>query len=223
MWQTRSSTGAVLIVHLWPLPGSFQLYCYCQGFWEHHCFVTIFGKLAIAEQPSPDWQLGKEIDSRLSPQSRWGAITSTRQQWRVWTVFNTLMFESCRPCHGPVMIIFKLPSIMPRNFHTSTVERNLTGWFTAWFGKTTKQKRCALKRAALSTQHTIYTVLHDLQTIYSKRCWTKARTIERNLSTRMLFSVLWSGKCFSSPKAKTERMWMNFFLKAIQALNKNNT
>ncbi|KAK3569739.1 hypothetical protein QTP86_004069 [Hemibagrus guttatus] len=65
--------------------------------------------------------------------------------------------------------------------------------------------------------------LPDLETIYSKRCWTKARKIMKDLShpNNGLFSLLWSGKCFRSLKANTEKMRRSFFPQAIRTLNQN--
>ena len=66
--------------------------------------------------------------------------------------------------------------------------------------------------------------LPDLQSVYSKRCWTKARkiVIDLNHHNNGLFSLLQSGKHFHSLNANTERMRRRFLLQAIQAVNQDN-
>ncbi|KAK3569833.1 hypothetical protein QTP86_005863 [Hemibagrus guttatus] len=87
---------------------------------------------------------------------------------------------------------FKLPSKVLKTFYTCTTEIILTGSITAWFGNSNKQDRQALQRVVRSVEHTIRTELPDLETIYSKRFWTKARKIMKDLSlpNNVLFSLL---------------------------------
>ncbi|KAK1792162.1 hypothetical protein P4O66_012056, partial [Electrophorus voltai] len=70
---------------------------------------------------------------------------------------------------------FRLPSKVLRNFYTCTIESILTGNITVWFGNSTKQDRQALQRVVRSAERISHTELPDLQTIYYKRCQTKAR------------------------------------------------
>ncbi|KAK3543146.1 hypothetical protein QTP70_011948 [Hemibagrus guttatus] len=99
------------------------------------------------------------------------------------------------------------------------------GNITTWFGNSTMQDRRALQRVVRSAECIIRTKVPDLHSIYSKRCWTKARKIVKDLShpNNGLFSLLWSGKCFRSLKANTERLRRSFFPQAIQTLNQNST
>ncbi|KAK3573033.1 hypothetical protein QTP86_012229 [Hemibagrus guttatus] len=115
-----------------------------------------------------------------------------------------------------------LPSKVLKTFYTCTIESILTGSITAWFGNSTKQNRQALQRVVQSAEHTNHAELPDLETICSKRCWTKARKIMKDLShpNNRLFSLLRSGKRFRSLKANTERR-RSFFPQAIRGLNKN--
>ncbi|KAK3535983.1 hypothetical protein QTP70_023724, partial [Hemibagrus guttatus] len=117
----------------------------------------------------------------------------------------------------------KLPSKVLKTFYTCTIESILMGSITAWFGNSTKQDRHALQRVVRSAERIIRAELPDLETIYSKWCWTKARKIMKDLSHQNngLFSLLRSGKRFRSLKANTERMRRSFFPRAIQALNQN--
>ncbi|KAK1802701.1 hypothetical protein P4O66_021238, partial [Electrophorus voltai] len=87
---------------------------------------------------------------------------------------------------------FRLPSKVLRNFYTCTIESIFTGNITVWFGNSTKQDRQALQRVVRSAERITHTELPDLQTIYYKRCQTKARKIVKDpthLNNR-LFSLL---------------------------------
>ncbi|KAI2646120.1 hypothetical protein H4Q32_023831 [Labeo rohita] len=119
---------------------------------------------------------------------------------------------------------FSLPSKVLRNFYSCTIESILTGNITTWFGNGTMQDRRALQRVVRSAECIIRTKLHDLHSIYNKRCWTKARKIVKDLShpNNGLFSLLQSGKRFRSLKANTERL-RSFFPQAIRTLNHNTT
>ncbi|RXN32365.1 CBL-interacting kinase 4-like protein [Labeo rohita] len=81
--------------------------------------------------------------------------------------------------------------------------------------------RRALQRVVRSAERTIHTELPDLHSIYSRRCWTKARKIVKDLShpNNGLFSLMRSGKRFRSLKANTERLRRSFFPQAIRSLN----
>ncbi|KAK3558481.1 hypothetical protein QTP86_018134, partial [Hemibagrus guttatus] len=87
---------------------------------------------------------------------------------------------------------FNLPSKVLKTFYTCSIESILTGSITAWFGNSTKQDRQALQRVVRSAKLTICTELPDLETIYGKRCWIKARKIMKDLShpNNRLFSLL---------------------------------
>ncbi|KAK3510357.1 hypothetical protein QTP70_004934 [Hemibagrus guttatus] len=90
---------------------------------------------------------------------------------------------------------FKLPSKVLKTFYTCTIEIILMGSITAWFGNSTKQNRQSLQRVVRSAECTIHAELPDLETIYSKWFWTKARKIMKDLSQPInrLFSLLRSG------------------------------
>ncbi|KAK1794070.1 hypothetical protein P4O66_010976, partial [Electrophorus voltai] len=97
---------------------------------------------------------------------------------------------------------FRLPSKVLRNFYTCTIESILTGNITIWFGNSTKQDRRALQRVVRSAERITHTELPDLQTIYYKRCQTKARRIVKDPThpNNRLFSLLRSGRRFCSLK-----------------------
>ncbi|KAK1796897.1 hypothetical protein P4O66_000977 [Electrophorus voltai] len=87
---------------------------------------------------------------------------------------------------------FRLPSKVLRNFYTCTIESILTGNITVWFGNSTKQDRQALQRVVRSAERITHSELPDLQTIYYKRCQTKARKIVKDPThpNNRLFSLL---------------------------------
>ncbi|KAK1806971.1 hypothetical protein P4O66_005464, partial [Electrophorus voltai] len=87
---------------------------------------------------------------------------------------------------------FRLPSKVLRNFYTCTIESIHTGNITVWFGNSTKQDRQALQRVVCSAERITHTELPDVQTIYYKRCQTKARRIVKDPThpKNRLFSLL---------------------------------
>ncbi|KAK1790077.1 hypothetical protein P4O66_002382 [Electrophorus voltai] len=114
---------------------------------------------------------------------------------------------------------FRLPSKVLRNFYTCTIESILTG-------NSTKQDRQALQRVVRSAERITHTELPDLQTIYYKRCQTKAGRIVKDPThpnnrlfsllrltgtfvsdmTRCGFNALWVGISFFGPDgAHTQR------------------
>ncbi|KAK1791166.1 hypothetical protein P4O66_002193 [Electrophorus voltai] len=109
---------------------------------------------------------------------------------------------------------FKLLSMVLRNFYTCTIENILTGNITVWFGNSTKQDRQALQRVVRSAERITHAELPDLQTIYYKRCQTKAR--------RTVKDPTHHNKHFCSLKTNRERLKRSFFPQAIRALNQGN-
>ncbi|KAK1792885.1 hypothetical protein P4O66_001616 [Electrophorus voltai] len=127
-----------------------------------------------------------------------------------------------RVCHLRRLRDFRLPSKVLRN--TCTIESIPMGNITVLFGNSTKQDRQALQSVVRSAERITHTELPDLQTMYYKRCQTKARRIVKNPThpNNRLFSLLRSGKCFRSLKTNTERLKRSFFPQAIWALNQGN-
>ncbi|KAK1787740.1 hypothetical protein P4O66_016227 [Electrophorus voltai] len=76
------------------------------------------------------------------------------------------------------------------------------GNITVWFGNSTKQDRQALQRVVRSAECITHTELPVLQTIYYKRCQTKARRIVKDPTHRnnRLLSLLRSGEALSLPE-----------------------
>ncbi|KAK1796262.1 hypothetical protein P4O66_009331 [Electrophorus voltai] len=84
--------------------------------------------------------------------------------------------------------------------------------------------RTVKQRVMRSAERITHMELPDLQTIYYKRCQTKARRIVKDPThpNNRLFSLLRSGKRFRSLKTKTEKLKRSFFPQAIWALNQGN-
>ncbi|KAI5619000.1 gastrula zinc finger protein XlCGF28.1-like [Silurus asotus] len=108
---------------------------------------------------------------------------------------NTLVMKAWqRLDHLRRLRDLKVPSQVLKTFYTCTIENNLTGSITSWFGNSTMQDRRALQGVVPSAGRTIHTELPDLQDIYSTRCRTRARKIMKDLSypNNGLISLLWS-------------------------------
>ncbi|KAK1804662.1 hypothetical protein P4O66_020657 [Electrophorus voltai] len=119
-----------------------------------------------------------------------GVHISQDLSWSLHT--NSLEKKACqRLYHLRCLRDFRLPSKLLWTFYTCTIESILTGNITAWFGNSTKQDRRALQRVVGSAEHIIHTELPDLQTIYYKRCQTKARRIVKDPThpNNRIFSV----------------------------------
>ncbi|KAK3525619.1 hypothetical protein QTP70_001337 [Hemibagrus guttatus] len=95
---------------------------------------------------------------------------------------NTVVKKAPHLYHLRCLRDFRLPFKVLRNFYSCTIESILTGNIANWFGNSTMQDRQALQRVVQSAERIIHTKLPDLNSIYSKRCWTKAR--KKDLSLR---------------------------------------
>ncbi|RXN38167.1 SCAN domain-containing 3-like isoform X2 [Labeo rohita] len=168
--------------------------------------LSMFGSTYTLERVNSFKYLGVHITQDLS----WS--------WHINTVVKK---ARQRLYHLRRLRDFRLPSKVLRNFYSCTIESILTGNILTWFGNSTMQDRRALQRVVRSAERTIHTELPDLHSIYSRRCWTKARKIVKDLShpNNGLFSLMRSGKRFRSLKANTERLRRSFFPQAIRSLN----
>ncbi|KAK3545487.1 hypothetical protein QTP70_007737 [Hemibagrus guttatus] len=77
-----------------------------------------------------------------------------------WSCHVNTLVKKAQQClyHLRRLKDFKLPPKVLKTFYTCTIESILMGSITAWFGNSTKQDRRA-----------------DLETIFCKQCWTKAK------------------------------------------------
>ena len=119
---------------------------------------------------------------------------------------------------------FRASQNVLKSFYSCTIESILTGNITAWYGNTTVQDRRALRRVVRSAERTIGTELCGLDSIYAKRCKTRAAKILRDPGhpNHVLFTLLSSGRGgrrYQSCMAKTERLRRSFFPQAIRYLN----
>ncbi|KAK1784308.1 hypothetical protein P4O66_003688, partial [Electrophorus voltai] len=123
-----------------------------------------------------------------------------------WSRHTNSLAKKARQClyHLRRLRDFRLPSKVLRNFYTCTIKSILTGNITVWFGNSTKQDRQTLQRVVRSAERITHTELADLQTIYYKRCQTKARRIVKDPTrpSNRLFTLLSTGApqgCVLSP------------------------
>ncbi|KAK1795642.1 hypothetical protein P4O66_001133 [Electrophorus voltai] len=137
---------------------------------------------------------------------------------------NSLAKKACQRLFLRCLRDFRLPSKVLWNFCICTIESILTGNITVRFGNCTKQNRQALQCMVHSAEPITPMELPDLQTIYYKRCQTKARRTVKDPThpNKRIFSLLRSGKRFRSLKMNTERLKRRVFPQAIWALNQDN-
>ncbi|KAK1788550.1 hypothetical protein P4O66_016966 [Electrophorus voltai] len=123
------------------------------------------------------------------------------------------------------LVLIVLSAIAVRVSSTPALLR-ASSWETSQSGLGTAPSRTVkhLQRVVRSAERITHTELPDLQTIYYKRCQTKARRIVKDPThpNNRLFSLLRSGKRFRSLKTKTERLKRSFFPQAIRAVNQGS-
>ncbi|KAK1797878.1 hypothetical protein P4O66_008218 [Electrophorus voltai] len=121
-------------------------------------------------------------------------VDSSKKQDLSWSRHTNSLAKKARQrlYHLRHLRDFRLPSKVLWNFYTCTIESILTGNITVWFGNSTKQDRQALQRVVRSADHITHTKLPDLQTIYYKRCQTKASRIVKDPThpNNRIFSLL---------------------------------
>ncbi|KAK1795750.1 hypothetical protein P4O66_001229 [Electrophorus voltai] len=111
-------------------------------------------------------------------------------EWKM--AFSTGHYEYLGLPYGLATRLFRLPSKVLQNFYTCTIQSILMGNITVWFGNCIKQDRQALQRVVRSAERITHMELPELQTIYYKRCQTKARRIVKDPThaKNRLFSLL---------------------------------
>ncbi|KAI4888623.1 hypothetical protein NFI96_027766, partial [Prochilodus magdalenae] len=85
-----------------------------------------------------------------------------------------------------------------RTFYTCTVESNLTGSITTWYGSCAAIERKALQRVVRTAQYITSVQLPNLLDLYTSRCLRKTRRILKDSThpSHCLFSQLPSGRRF---------------------------
>ena len=108
------------------------------------------------------------------------------------------------------------------NFYRCTIESNLSGSITAWYGNCNALNRKALQRVVQSAQCITGGKLSALQDTNSTQCHRKTKKIikDNNHTSHLLFTPLPSRKRgqYRCIKAGTERLKNSFYLKAIRLL-----
>lgn len=161
--------------------------------------------------------------------------TSTRLRWRGWRPSNSYSPTSVRISPGPIthgrspqqqlfllrkLRKLELNSKLLSNFYRCTVESILTNSIIVWYGNSTTQDRKALQRV-IKTAQLICGVPHPpLQDIYNTHFRKRAHNVkDRTQPEHTLFTLLPSGRCYRSVKAKTTRLNNSFYPQAIRLLN----
>ncbi|KAK1803239.1 hypothetical protein P4O66_004002 [Electrophorus voltai] len=159
----------------WVAPKTKELIVDCKKQEQHYHSVRING--TTVERVDSFRYLGVHISQDLS----WSRHTNSLAKKTRHRLYHLRRLRD-----------FRLPSKVLRNFYTCTIESMLTGNITVCFGNSTKQDRQALQRVACSAEHITHRELPDLQTIYYKRCQTKARRIVKDPThpNNRLFSLL---------------------------------
>ena len=106
-------------------------------------------------------------------------------------------------------------------FYRSTVETILTYCMCVWFSSCTAAERKALQRVVNSAQRITGCPLPSLEELYATRCLKRATKISMDPSHpgNEHFVRLRSGKRFRTMAARTNRLKLSFFHRAIQVLN----
>ncbi len=116
---------------------------------------------------------------------------------------------------------FRVSPAILKTFYSGSV---LTQCISVWYGNSYNQDCKALQRVVRLAEHISGSALPSLQDIYLKCCRSRAVKIikDSNHPGNRLFTLLPSGKRFSSLMAKTERLRRSFFPQAIRFLNSNS-
>lgn len=115
---------------------------------------------------------------------------------------------------------FKVPPVILQTFYTDAIESILTQCISVWYANSSIKDCKALQRVVHSAERISRTALPSLHDIYIRHCRTRAIKIKASTHpSNCLFSVLNSGKRFSSLMAKTERLRRSFFPQAIKLFN----
>ena len=97
----------------------------------------------------------------------------------------------------------------------------LSGCITAWYGSCSAADRKALQRVVKTAERIIGGHLPSVQGIYNSRCLRKARNNVKDHSHPGygLFTLLPSGRCYRSIRARTTRLTNSFYPQAVRLLN----
>ena len=107
------------------------------------------------------------------------------------------------------------------NFYRCAIESILTNCITVWYGNCSASDRKALQRVVKTAQRIIGTPLPAIESIHSRRCLRKARSIIKDTShpNHGLFTLLPSGRRYRNLRARTRRFRNSFFPSAVISLN----
>ena len=150
--------------------------------------------------------LGTLIDNKLSFEANTDVVCKQVQQ-RLFFLRKLNSFKVC--------------NILMTIFYQCFIESALTYCCVAWFGFLTLSNKNRLARLTKVASKVIGVQQAQLQDIYLKRIWTKAKLIidcpDHPLYKE--FDLLPSGRRFRMPKTRTRRARVSFIPAAIDRLN----
>lgn len=114
-----------------------------------------------------------------------------------------------------------LPPPALTTFYKGAIESILTSSLSVWYGSCSAADQTALQRVVRSAEKIIGSALPSIQDIYPLRCYKRATNIIKDFThpTHKLFTLLPSGKRYSSMRCKSTRLINSFFPQAIRLLN----
>ncbi|KAI4891818.1 hypothetical protein NFI96_002199 [Prochilodus magdalenae] len=107
------------------------------------------------------------------------------------------------------------------DFYRCTIESTLTNCISVWYGSCSASDRKALQQVVKTAQRITGTQLPTIESVYKKRCLSRARSIIKDPShpNHELFTLLPSGRCYRSLRSRTNRLRKSFFPEAVTLLN----
>ncbi|KAI4903872.1 hypothetical protein NFI96_022133, partial [Prochilodus magdalenae] len=107
------------------------------------------------------------------------------------------------------------------DFYRCTIESILTNCISVWYGSCSASDRKALQRVVKTAQRITGTQLPTIESVYQKRCLSRARSIIKDPShpNHELFTLLPSGRRYRSLRSRTNRLRKSFFPEAVTLLN----
>lgn len=163
-------------------------------------------KNAIVEQVSSIKFLGVQITDTLTWSLNTSALVKRAQQ-------RLYFLRRMRRANIPPHIL--------TTFYRGTIESILTSCISVWFGSCNASDWKCVQRVVRTAEKIIGTALPLIDNTAGSRCLTRAQSIIKDPfhPNHALFSLLPSGKRFSSFKCRTTRFYNSFIPHAIRLLN----
>ena len=114
-----------------------------------------------------------------------------------------------------------LPPSALTTFYRGAIESILTSSLSVWYGSCPVADQKTLQRVVRSAEKITTSAQPSIQDLYPSRCYKRAINITKDPThpSHKLFSLLPSGKRYSSMRCRTTRLSNSFFPQAIRLLN----